>query len=112
MAYRTIQWWIDQGAEWSEQELEPTRWHTGIDLETKYPTPFNVLDALPFYFMIWETLSSQDRHPYYSLQGSTYTVLHSQNESNKSPPTLTRYLQNLPKMVPDSPMAQTRWHHS
>lgn len=46
----TTQWFIDQGAEWSEEEPEAIRWHTGIDLETKSPTPFNVLDALPILF--------------------------------------------------------------
>ena len=46
----TTQWWIDQGAEWSEEDLQPTRWHSGIDLETKKTTPFNVMDALPILF--------------------------------------------------------------
>ena len=46
----TTKWWLDQGAEWSENKLEPTRWHSGIDLQTKYPTPFNVTDALPVLF--------------------------------------------------------------
>ena len=47
----TVDWWIDQGAEWSETPIEATRWHTGVDLETKRPTPFNVLDALPLLFI-------------------------------------------------------------
>ena len=46
----TVDWWINQGAEWSETTLEATRWNTGIDLETKRQTPFNVSDALPLLF--------------------------------------------------------------
>ena len=45
-----VDWWINQGADWSESTVEPTRWHTGVDLETKQQTPFNVLDALPQLF--------------------------------------------------------------
>ena len=44
---QTTDWWIRQGAEWSDEVAPSTRWHTGIDLETKRSTPFNVLDALP-----------------------------------------------------------------
>ena len=45
-----VEWWIKQGAEWSETTVEATRWHTGVDLETKRHTSFNVLDALPLLF--------------------------------------------------------------
>lgn len=35
------------GARWSEEDVGPTRWNTGIDLQTKQTTPFNIIDALP-----------------------------------------------------------------
>ena len=46
----TVDWWINQGAEWSETTIEATRWHTGIYLETKRRTQFNVSDTLPLLF--------------------------------------------------------------
>ena len=39
--------WIEMGATWSEEDVTPTRWHTGIDLQSKRTTPFNMVDALP-----------------------------------------------------------------
>ena len=46
----TTEWWLQQGAQWSNEPIASTRWHTGIDLESKRTTPFNVLDALPILF--------------------------------------------------------------
>ena len=38
--------WIAQGADWSDREIQGTRWSSGVDLHSKQHTRFNVENAL------------------------------------------------------------------
>jgi len=89
---KDISKWVEMGAIWSEEDVGPTRWHTGIDLQTTQTTPFNIIDALPLLCLDLGVVVVAGQPPSLFVAGietsSASLAQHIQNIATHSEPTV------------------------